>query len=142
MWLPGWAGKLRINSAVYAFASADIEEATDNQRTTNSEGLNGVVGVAGVPGTHTNVPGNGVFRLTVNSPSFDPLANPFVAPIILATGTLYVVQLYLNGVGSVSWFCANFRFFNISQRFDAQGAGGQPLSISGEGNGNWLRPFA
>jgi hypothetical protein len=142
MYLPGFAGKLLINGTRFAFASLNLREAVDNVRTTNSEGQNGLAVATWVPGTHTGVNGNGAFTLTVNQPSFDPFFNWYLAPFVVGAGLYCSVQVLLNGPGSVSWFCPSFHVLETSQNFDAQGTGGQPQSFTGEGNGNWLRPFA
>jgi hypothetical protein len=142
MYLPGFAGKLLINGARFAFASLNLRESFDNIRTTNSEGNNGLAVGTWFPGAHTSITGNGVFSLTVNTPSFDTTANWYLAPWVVKAGLFCSVQILVAGPASVSWFCASFHVLETTQNFDAQGTGAMPLSFSGEGNGNWLVPIA
>lgn len=134
-WLPGFAGKCRVNGAIYAFGRIQVSARTDNQRTTNSEGLGGPTAA---PGFHTSVAGNVVMVATVSQPSIDPVYNPFAAPLLIAEGTVISLQIYLNGVGSVSWFAPSFRIIECSQDFDANGL--MPVSFSGESVGVFERP--
>jgi hypothetical protein len=142
MYLPGHAAKLLVSNTRFAFSSLNLRESFDNIRTTNSEGNSGLPPATWLPGAHTSISGNGVFSLTVNTPSYDPLFNWYVAPWVVKAGLYVSVQIFLNGPGSVSWFCASFLVWETTQNFDAQGTGGQPLSFSGEGNGGWLVPVA
>jgi hypothetical protein len=152
MYLPGYAAKLVWNGARLAFASLTIEEQVDNVRTTNSEGYNGAgvpggapTGGGGVPGRHTSINGNGCLTLTVNLPSFDITFNPYVTYTnVLGSffaGGYAVVQVLLNGPGSVSWACGSFHILSTGQNIDAQGTQGMPLFVRGEGNGTWAPPF-
>jgi hypothetical protein len=140
MYLPGFAAKLVINGVRFAFSSLDLEEVIDNIRTTNSEGANGLPVGTWLPGTHTSINGNGVFNLTINAPSFDPLVNQYLAPFTLRAGLFVTAQVFLNGAGSVSWFSPSYHILSTGQRIDATGAGSQPSFVRGEANGVWFVP--
>jgi hypothetical protein len=139
MYLPGFAAKLVINGVRLAFSSLDLEEAFDNIRTTNSEGY-GPPAPYNVPGCHTSINGNGVFTMTITLPSFDPLVNQYLPPLVLRAGLFVTAQVFLNGAGSVSWYSPSFHILSTGQRIDAAGTGAMPPVVRGEGNGNWLVP--
>jgi hypothetical protein len=140
MYLPGYAAKLLINTARLPFSSIDCSEMVDNIRTTNSEAWGAPVGY-NQPGVHTSINGNGVWQATINLPSFDPLLNHYLAPFTVGAGLFVSLQIYLNGIGSVSWFVPSFHILETGQRIDSQGTTGMPPYLRGEGNGNWVRPF-
>jgi hypothetical protein len=134
--IPGYLARLFLNNRAFAFVMANVESQADTPRTTNSEGA-GPAAIP-VPGFHVNIGANRVLTATVQGAAFDPANNFFLAPIVLAENQIISFQLFLTGLGGLSWYAPSFRVARVGQRFDVNGI--SPVDFAGESLGFYSLP--
>jgi hypothetical protein len=137
-YVTGWQAKLTINGMRMHFSRIDWDGATDNQRTTNSEGyITGVLPAAlGVPGFHTSVGGNRVLTMTFSDVSFDPQNNLFLPPYLIFPDSVIAVGVFFDAIGGRGIAAPLFHVLRYNGSLDVGAL--QPLSFSGETlGGTW-----
>ena len=146
----GFQAKARLGpsgtnpTTAYAIARYTIADECQEQDVSNTEGI------GGNPSVLSNTPGFGSYigglrRFTANlvNATYDALANPFAAPLSLASNIYIAVRVFLGGAPAplgVSWLSTSFFINRISMDGDVRGL--QPITVAGIGDGTYTDPFA